>query len=69
MIQFQTNFFFNGIIFNFYWTALHFAVESESAEIVEILLSNKEIDVNAQTTSQKHFFLIQFHIIFLYRLS
>ena len=32
-----------------YKTALHIAVENKSTEIVQLLLSNPDIDVNIQT--------------------
>lgn len=51
------------IIF-FYKTALIIAVEKNNAEIVRLLLSNKDIDVNIQCKIIKYTFQIQFRKAF-----
>ena len=41
----------------FYQTALHIAVEKEYPEIVKLLLSREDIDVNAQSIKKKFFLM------------
>lgn len=48
-----------------YKTALIIAVEKNNAEIVRLLLSNKDIDVNIQCKIIKYTFQIQFRKAFL----
>lgn len=43
------NKYLNGINKIFYYTALHFAVENGNTDIVKLLLSISNIDINKQT--------------------
>ena len=43
------DFFMIFLVINFQKAALHIAIEKENIEIVKILLSNKNIDVNLST--------------------
>ena len=59
--------FYEVFFFSIYRTALHVAVEKENLEIVKLLLSNKNIDINQRSILKntflyhsKSYFFIQF---------
>lgn len=50
-----------NFLFDFNKTALHIAIEKEKMEIIKLLLSKKEIDVNADYISIE-FILLYFNL-------
>lgn len=44
--------YFNDIYIRFHKTALYLAVEKENVEIIKLLLSNNELDINCKVLNQ-----------------